>query len=128
MGFLSRKGQRTQQLQVPDELALKARAQADGGNHGAAFETYGEAIDKIHTMCVVAAPGSRLRHPGAQDQEILDGFNEALAAVLRADPGSSVANTVDRTLAYLHEIAREAGVESGRYTAAIQAIDATRSR
>src|SRR5262245_22803756 len=56
------------------------------GDHLAALEPYGEAIYKIHTMDVVAPPGTRSRQPGPQDQPILDGFDGALAAVVASAP------------------------------------------
>jgi hypothetical protein len=129
MGLFSKKGPKAQPLQIPDELAVKAADQGAAGNHLAALETYGEAVDKIHTMCVVAQPGSRIRQPGPQDQVILDGFNSALAAVVASAPdAASVSSTVERTVAYLHQIAGEAGPESGRYHSAISAIQATCGR
>lgn len=129
MGFFSRQGRKAQPLQIPDELALKAADQAAAGDHITALQSYGEAVDKIHTMCVMAQPGSRIRQPGPQDQLILDGFNSALAAVLASDPGAGgVSSTVERTVAYLHEIAGEAGPESGRYYTAIESIRATHRR
>lgn len=129
MGLFSKKGPKPQQLQIPDELALKAADQGAAGNDLAALETYGEAIDKIHTMCVVAQPGSRIRQPGPQDQPILDGFNSALAAAVASNPDAAgVSSTVERTAAYLQQIASEAGPESSRYHSAISAIQATYGR
>jgi hypothetical protein len=129
MGLFSKKGPKAQPLQIPDELALKAADQGAAGDHLAALESYGEAVDKIHTMCVVAQPGSRIRQPGPRDQVILDGFNSALAAVVASDPDpAGVSSTVERTVAYLHQIAGEAGPESGRYHAAIESIQATYRR
>lgn len=129
MGFLSKKAPKAPPQQIPDELASRAADQAASGEHQGALESYGEAVDKIHTMCVVAQPGSRIRQPGAQDQGILDGFNAALAAVLSANPeAAGVSSTVERTVAYLQQIADEAGPESGRYFAAIEAIQTTYSR
>jgi hypothetical protein len=132
VALFSRKGTNRQgkaaPLQVPDELALKAADQARAGNNLGSLETYEEAVDKIHTMCVVAQPGSRIRQPGPQDQGILDGFTSALAAVLSADAEAPVSSTVERTVAYLQQIAGEAGPESGRYLDAIDSIQATLQR
>jgi len=126
MGLFSKKGPKAQPLQIPDELAVKAADQGAAGNHLAALETYGEAVDKIHTMCVVAQPGSRIRQPGPQDQVILDGFNSALVTVLASDPeAAAVPSIVERTVAYLRQIAGEAGSESGRYNTAIESIQVT---
>ncbi len=126
MGLFSKKGPKAQPLQIPDELAVKAADQGAAGNHLAALETYGEAVDKIHTMCVVAQPGSRIRQPGPQDQVILDGFSSALVTVLVSDPeAAAVPSIVERTVAYLRQIAGEAGSESGRYNAAIESIQVT---
>ena len=133
MGLFSKKAAkvpRAASLQIPDELALRAADQAGSGDHYGALESYGKAVDKIHTMCVVAQPGSRIRQPGAQDQGILDGFNVSLAAVLSANPESAAgaSSTVEQTLAYLQQIGGEAGAESGRYFAAIEAIHTTCGR
>lgn len=126
MGFFSKKkGPRSADLQVPDEFALRATAEADAGNHAGALESYGTAIDKIHTMCVVAQPGSRVRQPSAQDQPILDGFVSSLAAVLSTEPQADPSATVQTAIAYLNEIAGEAGPEAARYRSAMESIQST---
>ncbi len=126
MGFFSkRKGSPSVELQVPDELALSAAAEAEAGNHAGAMEAYANAIDKIHTMCVVTQAGSRIRQPGAQDQPILDGLVSSLSAVLAANPQADPSEVVQPALAYLNEIAGEAGPEATRYRSAIESIQST---
>lgn len=126
MGFFSKKKDTTSEdLQVPDEVALRAAVEADAGNHAGALESYGAAIDKIHTMCVVAQRGSRVRQPGAQDQPILDGFVSSLAAVLSTEPPADPSATVQTAIAYLNEIADEAGPEAARYRSAMESIQST---
>lgn len=129
MGIFSRKSAKSggggQELQYPDELAQEAAMAYGSGNFASALETYGTAIDKLHTMCVVAAPGSRIRTPGANDQPILDGFNNSLGVVLTDSPKDSHAELVSRTISYLNQIAAEAGPESGRYIDAARTIEST---
>jgi hypothetical protein len=48
--------------------------------------------------------------------------------VLSADAEAPVSSTVERTVAYLQQIAGEAGPESGRYLDAIDSIQATLQR
>jgi hypothetical protein len=124
MGLFSRKAPRPEQ-QIPDELASQAVSQYGSGDFLAALETYGQAIDKIHTMCVVANPSSRIRTPGAQDQMILDGFNNSLGAALETNAHANLSAVVERTVAYLSQIAGEAGPESPRYLSAIESIETT---
>jgi hypothetical protein len=112
-------------LQVPDELAEKAALLYGNGDFPAALETYGAAIDKLHTMCVAAAPGSRIRTPGPQDQPILDGFNNSLGATLSMNAQASVAQQMEQSTAYLRQIAAEAGAESTRYLEAVANIEST---
>lgn len=126
MGLFSRKPRAPQpQMQVPDELAQEAALQYGSQNFAGALETYGSAIDKIHTMCVVAARQSRIRTPGEQDQRILDGFNNALGAALAMNRDLDVRSTVEQALNYLAQIADEAGAEAGRYVEAAKKIEMT---
>lgn len=114
-------------LQVPDELAQEAALAYGNGNFVVALDTYGTAIDKLHTMCVMADRGSRIRTPGPADQPILDGFNNSLGVVLSDAPKENYASLVQRSASYLREIAAEAGGESGRYLEAANAIESTYS-
>lgn len=126
MGLFSRNRTAKQpQLQVPDELERKARAEYGHQQFSAALSTYVEAIDKIHTMCVCASPPSRIRVPGPGDQAILDGYNSALGATLATDPGANVSSQVEQSVGYLRQIAGEAGPEAGRYLRAIDEIETT---
>jgi len=111
--------------QYPDELAEQAALEYGSGQFGAAMETYAKSIDKIHTMCVVANPNSRIRAPSSQDQPILDGFNNALGAAMASQPSFAPSATVQRTIIYLQQIAEQAGVESERYNQAIMEIETT---
>lgn len=105
-------------LQYPDELAEQAGLAYGNADFATALEGYATAIDKIHTMCVVASPASRIRTPGSRDQYILDGFVNAVGAGLSM--GLSLdRGLIDKTLNYLGQIAAEAGPESGRYEKAI---------
>lgn len=126
MALFSRKKSTPEpQLQVPDELATEADRQYGNANFLGALETYGRAIDKIHTMCVVADRSSRIRTPGPDDQEILDGFNNSLGAALATDKQASVSSIVEKATVYLQQIAGEAGRESTRYHTAIESIELT---
>jgi hypothetical protein len=109
--------------QIPDRLAREAAAHYGQSRFSAALDSYGEAIDKIHTMCVMAAPGSRIRFPGQQDQPILDGFVSSLGATLAMDPHADLRAEVERTSAYLYQIAAESPDEGQRYRKAIADIE-----
>lgn len=125
MGLFSKKGSSASgSLQYPDELAQDAALAYGTANFSTALDTYALAIDKIHTMCVVASPSSRLRTPGPQDQPILDGFVSSLGAGLAMDATMDT-SIVAKTLEYLRQIADEAGPEAGRYQAAITAAART---
>ncbi len=106
--------------QIPDELAEQAQLAYGGQDFYGGLQTYALAIDKIHTMCVVAAPpSSRIRRPGPQDQPILDGFINALGATLASTPEKDVRSLVERSMNYLAEIAAEAGTYAEMYDATI---------
>lgn len=120
MGIFSKKRSGSSgrgELQYPDELAQKAALAYGSADFGTAMEGYANAIDKIHTMCVVASP-PRLRTPGLGDQYILDGFVNSVGASLSMEIPLD-ANLIERTLNYLGQIAGEAGSEAGRYQKAI---------
>ena len=80
MGIFSKKpsGPSREGVQAPDALARRAALACDSGDYAAALDAYGQAIGAIHTMCVMADPGSRTRSPGAGDQAILDGSGDSL--------------------------------------------------
>ncbi len=101
--------------QPPDRLAREASSFYDSANFLRAFESYVEAIDKIHTMTVCAV--NPIRHPGPCDQPILDGINSSLGAALSTDRNAPVASGVQKSVHYLREISGIAGNESSRYTA-----------
>jgi len=109
--------------QIPDRLAQRAAVEYGNSRFTAALELYGEAIDKIHTMCVVAQPSGRIRSLGAQDQPILDGFNNSLGAALAMDSTADVDRIVEQAMNYLREIAAEGGGGDNRYAAAMSNID-----
>lgn len=130
MGIFSKKpsGPSREGAQAPDALARRAALACDSGDYAAALDAYGQAIGAIHTMCVMADPGSRTRSPGAGDQAILDGSGDSLGIVLIDVPDTeSLADLVGRTVRYLHQIAAEAGGESARYRRAAQTIETTYS-
>ncbi|TFV91149.1 hypothetical protein [Blastococcus sp. CT_GayMR16] len=116
---------RTAPLQMPDQLAQEAADQYGNRDFAGALQTYGRAIDKIHTMCVMASPGSRIRSPGPQDQPILDGFNSSLGAALALNPRLDVATEVERATAYLRQVAMESPGEAPRYFDAIERFEST---
>ena len=95
------------ELQIPDRLAGEAAQFYGSAQFGRAFATYCEAIDKMHTMCVVAEPGSRIRTPGDQDRPIVDGAVNSLGAALAMDASLRLGADVDRAASYLRQIAAE---------------------
>jgi hypothetical protein len=116
-------GRNASQLQPPDQLALKARELYGSQRFTAAFEAYASAVDKIHTMCVMAEPSSRRRQPGPGDQAILDGLVSAAGAALAMDPALDLKPTAIPTMMYLVQIAREASHESDRYLNASKELE-----
>jgi hypothetical protein len=124
MGLFSRKKNRPN-LQIPDALAQQADLRYGHQDFAGAMKAYADAIDKIHTMCVATSARYRIRELGPGDEDILDGFNSSLGAALAMEPHRDVASLVEQTLGYLHEIASEAGTESGRYLRAIDSIETT---
>jgi hypothetical protein len=106
------------QKQYPDELADKAALQYGGQDFDGAMETYATAIDKLHTMYVVA--GQRLRKPGPQDQQILDGFRNSVGATHAMYPDRDLRPALESAFNYLGQIADSAGPESHRYASTIQ--------
>lgn len=129
MGLFSKKSRQASSastsgaLQYPDELAQEAALKYGSSDFEGALEAYRTAIDKLHTMEVVAPAGSRIRTPGPQDQPILDGFVNSLGAAMSMDPEFRPTGTAEQAVIYLEEIANEAGAESERYRAAIKSIE-----
>lgn len=110
-------------MQPPDRLALEAQELYGNQRFAAAFQMYAAAVDKIHTMCVMAAPASRQRQPGSGDQAILDGLISAAGAALAMDPTLDLKSPSITTMMYLVQIAREAGDESERYLNASRELE-----
>lgn len=104
--------------QYPDELAEEAQLAYGTSDFARAMEGFATAIDKLHTMYMVASPGSRIRSPGPQDQPILDGFVNSVGAGLSMDLPLDRTLT-EKTLNYLGQIAVEAGSEADRYNKAV---------
>lgn len=117
MGLFSKRSSSTSDagLQFPDKLAQQADLEYGTQQFAAAFETYAEAVDKIHTMCVATPQDMRRRTPGPGDQAILSGIQNALGAALAMDSSLDPSSTVERTVAYLWQIADQAGAERQRY-------------
>lgn len=112
----------------PQDLAGPGRVRAGScsascrGQYGRALERYADAVDKVHTMSVVANPSSRIRHAGAQDQAILDGLVASCRDALAHghDVGSTL---VERRINYLLQIADESAAESSRYRRCVEELE-----
>ena len=124
VGLFSRRNP-PEELQIPDQLAQQAGYKFGTQDFAGAFNTYAEAIDKIHTMCVVTPRGMRQRTPGERDLVILDGLNNSLGAALAVNPQLDVRKLVERTIGYMDQIADEAGEADTLYHDAIRNIDIT---
>lgn len=116
-------------MQVPDELAGRAEDLYGRQKFGAAFEVFAEAVDKLHSMEVVAAPGSRLRVPSNADRPILAGLVKSLGASLAmGDAPRDYRDIAAKSAYYLGEIAEEAarvGVDAGDYSSAVAEVSRT---
>ena len=127
MGLFSRNRRAsTSPQQIPDQLAAQALDKYGNQDFAGALETYRGAIDKIHTMCVVADRDSRIRQLDVSDEPILDGFVSSLGAALAVDPDRNIQSIVQSTVAYLAEISVEAeklGGPAAMYRDAIERIE-----
>jgi hypothetical protein len=131
MALFSRRGKRAPSpdgQQIPDRLGEQAALSYGIADFAAAFEQYAEAVDKIHTMCVLANRSSRIRVPGEQDQPILDGLVNSLGAALTSGATFNPHESVERSVAYLLQIADAAGGEAARYRNAAQELESTLKR
>jgi hypothetical protein len=121
----------TQQIQLPDQLAQDAAQNYGNQDFAGAFRKYAEAVDKIHTMCVMAPSESRIRQPSDRDDPILHGLTSALGANLAMDPNSQVGDLTGQTVSYLMQIADEAshgGYDGSRYVEAARELEGILSR
>jgi hypothetical protein len=106
--------------QYPDELADAAAVEYGSGCYATAAEGFATAIDKLHTMEMVAA--NPIRCPGDQDQYILDGLRNSVGAALAAGQVLD-RHIVESAMAYLRAIGANAGPEGGRYLQAVSDIE-----
>lgn len=113
----------TPSMQIPDKLAEDASYFYGNQQFLAAFEKFGDTIDKLHTMYVTAS--QRIREPSSNDDVIRDGFVSALGASLAVDKNAWLGNAPEVSTSYLLQIAdlcdRE-GLDDRRYRAAVTAI------
>jgi hypothetical protein len=121
--FGNKKTSATPELQIPDELAQKAALAYVSQQFARAFETYVEAVDKLHTMYVIGE--QRFRQAGPRDHAILNGINNSLGAALAIDPTRPVDGSVHSAVAYLAQIAGVARSEQDRYNDAIEILERT---
>ncbi|GGM16080.1 hypothetical protein GCM10011594_40110 [Nakamurella endophytica] len=106
-------------------MATRAHTLYTQHKFGGALELYAEAIDKIHTMCVVAKPESRIRTPSESDAAIIDGFVDALGAALATNQSADAVSIASRTQGYLTQIGQEAarqGINATVYIAGCESI------
>jgi hypothetical protein len=109
---------RSGSLQIPDQLAQAADRAYGNQDFIGAFRKSAEAVDKIHTMCVMAPAQSRIRQPSDRDDPILDRLTSALGGSLAVDPNAPVADLTRSTVGLLMQIANEAaqtGHDGTRY-------------
>ena len=109
----------TTTLQVPDELASKARVEYGNARFAAAASLYSEAVDKLHTMYVVGQ--CRYRQPSASDAPITEGLASAVGAALAMDSSVPVRSLIEKSTHYLGEILQmpQAASVSNTYQAAL---------
>ncbi len=106
-------------LQVPDEIAIRAKIEYGNGRFAAAASLYGESVDKLHTMYVVG--GCRYRQPSPSDSPITEGLVSAVGAALAVDPSVPVRSLLERSADYLSQILQmpQAAAEVSIYESAI---------
>jgi hypothetical protein len=91
-------------LQVPDQLALSAKAEYGNAHFLAAAELYGKAVDKLHTMYVVG--DCKYRQPSRSDATITEGLVSAVGAALAMDSNAPVRSLIEQAVGYMDEIVR----------------------
>ena len=106
-------------LQVPDDLAQRARIQYGNADFYSAAGLYAEAIDKLHTMYVIGQ--CRYRQPGPADSSIAEGLVSATGAALAMDPQAPIQALVQQSIGYLEQIVQipQAQAEAGTYSSAM---------
>jgi hypothetical protein len=109
----------TAPLQVPDELASKARTEYGNARFAAAAALYSEAVDKLHTMYVIGR--CRYREPSSSDAPITEGLASSVGAALAMDSSVPVRSLIERSTNYLGEILEmpQAASVSSTYQSAI---------
>lgn len=113
-------------LQIPDQFAERARGAYGNSDFVRAAELYGDAIDKLHTMYVMASPPCALRRPSQSDASITEGIVSAVGAALAMDSRAPVQNVAERSIGYLNEIIAlpQATPMANLYETAIRGLDA----
>jgi hypothetical protein len=106
----------TSTLQIPDQLAERAKLAYGSQDFEGAFTLYTEAIDKLHTMYVMG--GCKYRRPSEDDLPILHGIVSALGAAKSVNGAFDPSQGVQQSCLYLEQIARKAG-GSGVYEATL---------
>lgn len=91
-------------LQIPDQFAQRAREAYGNSDFVRAAELYSDAVDKLHTMYVMANPPCAVRKPSPSDALITQGIVSAVGAALAVDPTAPVREMAERSIAYLNEI------------------------
>lgn len=111
--------------QVPDELCEQAQLKYGHQDFVGAFTMYATAIDKLHTMCVVAPAPNRIRSFSEADQPILDGLVNSAGAALAMNSELNITTEAEKAAEYLRQISVEAervGADHRPYTNAMQEL------
>jgi len=95
-------GKPTASLQVPDELAQRARIRYGSSDFMAAAELYSQAVDKLHTMYVVGE--CKYRRPSELDIPVMEGLVSAVGAALAMDSNAPVRPLAEQSIGYLSQI------------------------
>lgn len=91
-------------LQIPDQFEQRAQEAYGNSDFVRAVELYSDAVDKLHTMYVMANPACAVRRPSQSDALITQGIVSAVAVALAMDSNASVRKMAERSIAYLNEI------------------------
>lgn len=121
--ILNRKEKEPPALQYPDQLAHEAKILYGNQKFRDALEKYGDAIDKLHTMYVIAERSRRQRNPGPDDLYILNGFESALGASKASAQIVDTETFAKQPAHYLQEIVHTIEREGGDARIYIDAVD-----
>lgn len=110
----------------PESMARGGHEALARQDAGTALLFFGKSIDMLHTA--YGFQGMSGRRPGSDDDAIVDGFTDALAATMASKPAAPVDEQVRETTHRLRSIAATcdgAGLPGARYRLALERMAAS---